>query len=29
VEFFPKGTSISELIAWAKANITLTDDWSK
>ncbi|HOD98569.1 MAG TPA: cobalamin-dependent protein [Syntrophales bacterium] len=29
VEFFPKGTSISELITWAKANITLTDDWSK
>ncbi|HNY72762.1 MAG TPA: cobalamin-dependent protein [Syntrophales bacterium] len=29
VEFFPKGTSISELITWAKENITLTDDWSK
>jgi methylmalonyl-CoA mutase C-terminal domain/subunit len=29
VEFFPKGTSISELIIWAKDNIKLTDDWSK
>ena len=29
VEFFPKGTSISELIIWAKSNIKLTDDWSK
>lgn len=29
VEFFPKGTSISDLISWAKDNIKLTDDWSK
>ena len=27
-EFFPKGTSTTELIAWAKDNIRLTDDWS-
>ena len=27
-EFFPKGTSVSDLILWAKDNIRLTDDWS-
>lgn len=27
-EFFPKGTSISDLILWAQDNIRLTDDWS-
>jgi methylmalonyl-CoA mutase, C-terminal domain len=26
--FFPKGTTVSELISWAKDNIRLTDDWS-
>ena len=29
VEFFPKGTSIADLIKWAQDNIRLTDDWSK
>ena len=29
VEFFPKGTSIDDLIKWARDNIRLTDDWSK
>ena len=26
--FFPKGTTISELISWAREHIRLTDDWS-
>jgi len=26
--FFPKGTTASELISWAKDHIRLTDDWS-